>query len=67
LKLKIIFPDLGHFPLVYRRTIPVLAPAVLAALTPADIEISFTDERLQPVDVDEACDLVAISSGRESL
>lgn len=61
MKLKIIFPDLGHFPLVYRRTIPVLAPAVLAALTPPDIEISFTDERLNPVDLDEDCDLVAIS------
>jgi radical SAM superfamily enzyme YgiQ (UPF0313 family) len=61
LKLKIIFPDLGHFPLVYRRTIPVLAPAVLAALTPPDIEISFTDERLVPVDLDEDCDLVALS------
>ncbi|MBI5583311.1 MAG: cobalamin B12-binding domain-containing protein [Deltaproteobacteria bacterium] len=61
MKLKIIFPDLGHFPLVYRRTLPVLAPAVLAALTPPDIEISFTDERLGPVTVEEDCDLVAIS------
>jgi radical SAM superfamily enzyme YgiQ (UPF0313 family) len=61
LKLKIIYPDLGHFPLVYRRTLPVLAPAVLAALTPPDIEISFTDERLHPVQTDEPCDLVAIS------
>ena len=61
MKLKLIFPDLGHFPLVYRRTLPVLAPAVLAALTPSEVEISFTDERLNSVDPDEDCDLAAIS------
>ena len=61
MKLKFIFPDLGHFPLVYRRYIPVLGPAILAALTPPEVEISFSDERLSAVDIEEACDLVAIS------
>ena len=61
MKIKLIFPDLGPFPLVYRRTIPVLAPAVLAALTPPDFEIDFTDERLNLVEPEEECDLVAIS------
>ncbi len=61
MKLKLIFPDLGHFPLVYRRYIPVLGPAILAGLTPPDVEVSFTDERLTTVDIQEDCDLVAIS------
>jgi radical SAM superfamily enzyme YgiQ (UPF0313 family) len=60
-KLKLIFPDLGHFPLVYRRYIPVLGPAILAGLTPPEVEVSFTDERLNNVDIQEDCDLAAIS------
>ncbi|NIS11438.1 MAG: radical SAM protein, partial [Thermoplasmata archaeon] len=46
---------------MYRRYIPVMSPAILAALTPPDFEISFSDERVRPVDVDEPCDIVAIS------
>ena len=61
MKLKLIFPDLGHFPLVYRRYIPVLGPAILAGLTPPEVEVSFTDERLSTVDIQEDCDLAAIS------
>ena len=61
MKLKLIFPDLGHFPLIYRRYIPVLGPAILAGLTPPEVEISFTDERVGTVDIQEDCDLVAIS------
>jgi len=60
-KLKLIYPDLGNFPLVYRRYIPTLGPAILAAITPSDIDISFTDERVEEVDTGEDCDLVAIS------
>jgi radical SAM superfamily enzyme YgiQ (UPF0313 family) len=61
LRLKLIFPDLGHFPLLYRRYIPVMSPAIIAGLTPPDVEVSFTDERVRPVDTEEDCDLVAIS------
>lgn len=63
MKIKLIYPEWGHFPLVYRRYIPTMAPAILAALTPNDIEISFTDERIEKFDVEKDCDfdLVAIS------
>lgn len=61
MKIKFIYPEWGHFPLIYRRYIPVMGPAILFALTPSDIEISFTDERLEVVDTSEDCDLVAIS------
>ena len=61
MKLHLIYPDWGHFPLVYRRYIQVMGPAIVAALTPPEIEIVFSDERIQPVDFDMDCDLVAIS------
>lgn len=38
-----------------------LAPAVLAALTPRDVEVRFYDDRLEPIPFDEPTDLVALS------
>jgi radical SAM superfamily enzyme YgiQ (UPF0313 family) len=38
-----------------------LAPAVLAGLTPADVQVRFYDDRLEPIPYDEPTDLVAIS------
>ena len=38
-----------------------LAPAVLAGLTPADVQIRFYDDRLEQIPYDEPTDLVAIS------
>ncbi len=63
MKIKLIYPEWGHFPLVYRRYIPVMSPAILASLTPPDIEISFTDERIEKFDVNQPFDfdLAAIS------
>ncbi len=61
MKLHLIYPDWGHFPLVYRRYIQVMGPAIVAALTPPDVDVVFTDERLSAVDLGMDCDLVAIS------
>ncbi len=38
-----------------------LAPAVLAGLTPGDVQVRFYDDRLEPIPYDEPTDLVAIS------
>lgn len=38
-----------------------LAPAVLAGLTPADVDVRFYDDRLEVIPYDEPTDLVAIS------
>jgi hypothetical protein len=38
-----------------------LAPAVLAGLTPPDVEIAFHDDRMEGIPYDEPTDLVAIS------
>lgn len=40
---------------------PQMALAVLASLTPADIEVSIIDELVQPIDFDEKVDLVGIT------
>ena len=61
MKLKLIFPEWGHFPLIYRRYIPVLGMATIAALTPDDWEISFVDERIEPLKIEDDADLVGIS------
>jgi hypothetical protein len=61
MRIHLIYPDWGHFPLIYRRYIPVMGPAIVAALTPPDIEVVFTDERLSVVDFEMECDMVAIS------
>lgn len=39
----------------------MMGPAIVAALTPPEIEIVFTDERLNNIDFDMQCDLVATS------
>ena len=38
-----------------------LAPAAIAGLTPADVDVRFYDDRLEAIPFDEATDLVAIS------
>jgi radical SAM superfamily enzyme YgiQ (UPF0313 family) len=38
-----------------------MSPAILAALTPPDVEVTFSDERIRPVDTDGDYDIVAIS------
>lgn len=41
---------------------PPLGLLVVAALTPPEIEVSFTDENLGPVDLDQPADLVGITA-----
>jgi radical SAM superfamily enzyme YgiQ (UPF0313 family) len=38
-----------------------LAPAVLAGLTPSDVEVKFYDDRMEPIPYNEPTDLVAMS------
>lgn len=61
MRLKLIFPEWGHFPLIYRRYIPVLGLATIAALTPDDWVVSFVDERIEPLLIKDDADLVGIS------
>ena len=64
MKVTIIQPCMGRRSgEAYIRTwqMEPLAPAVLAALTPDDVQISFHDDRMEPIPFDEPTDLVAIT------
>lgn len=64
MRLTIIQPCMGRRSKeAYIRTwqMEPLAPAVLAALTPPDIAISFFDDRMEAIPFDEPTDLVAIT------
>ncbi len=62
MKIKFIYPEWGNFPLYYRRFIHTLGPITVAALTPPDIDVSLTDERMETIDFDDPTDLVSISA-----
>ena len=64
MKLTIIQPCMGRRKgESYIRTwqMEPLAPAILAALTPDDVQISFYDDRMEAIPYDEPTDLVAIT------
>ncbi|MEW6067827.1 MAG: cobalamin-dependent protein [Nitrospirota bacterium] len=61
MKLKLIYPEWGQFPLLYRRYIPVMGPASLAALTPSEWEVEFIDERVEQLVIKKDADMVGIS------
>ncbi|AMV72130.1 radical SAM protein [Desulfuromonas carbonis] len=61
MKLKLIYPS---WPKLDRQTefhLPPHGPVVFAAALPADVEVEFTDENLEPIDFSSAADLVGIS------
>ncbi len=62
MKLRFIYPK---WPKLRHQTefhLPPHAPVCVAADIPRDVEISFCDEHVQPLDFDEPADLVAISA-----
>lgn len=62
MKIKIIYP---RWPKLTRQTefhLPPHGPVCFAAAISDDVEISFYDENVQPVNLDEEADLVAISA-----
>jgi len=67
MKIELISPSLRD-----RRNIgkvfylPQMALALLASLTPPDIDISITDELVQPIDFDKEADLVGITVNTET-
>jgi radical SAM superfamily enzyme YgiQ (UPF0313 family) len=61
MKLKLIYPK---WPKLQRQTefhLPPHGPVVFAASLPPDVQVDFVDENLEPVDFEDAADLVAIS------
>ena len=64
-RLTIVHPGVGRYAGMkgYLRTwmMEPIPPALIAALTPRDVETRFYDDRLEPIPFDEPTDLVAIS------
>jgi radical SAM superfamily enzyme YgiQ (UPF0313 family) len=61
MKLKLIYPKWEKLRGQTTFNLPPHGPVVFAATLPDYVDISFTDENVEPVQFDEACDLVAIS------
>ncbi len=62
MKMELIYP---RWPKLDRQTefhLPPHGPVVFAAALPDDVDLTFTDDNLQPIDFDTDCDLVAIST-----
>ncbi|MDT8391707.1 MAG: cobalamin-dependent protein [Lentisphaeria bacterium] len=61
MKAKLIYPvwrKLNHQPEFF---LPPHGPVVFAAALPADVDVSFTDENVEPIDFTESCDVVFMS------
>jgi len=62
MKIKLISPSLqGPRNLGGNFHFPQMALAVLASLTPDDIEVSIIDEFVQPIEFDDEADLIGIT------
>ncbi len=62
MKMKLVYP---RWPKLDRQTefhLPPHGPAVFAATVPAEVDLVFTDENLEPIDFDDSVDLVGIST-----
>ena len=61
MKLNLIYPRWDKLPGQTTFNLPPHGPVVFAAALPAEVEVTFIDENVQPLDFDAQCDLVAIS------
>src|SRR6056297_695142 len=62
MKMELSYP---RWPKLDRQTefhLPPHGPVVFAAALPDDVDLTFTDDNLQPINFDADCDLVAIST-----
>jgi radical SAM superfamily enzyme YgiQ (UPF0313 family) len=64
MRLTLIYPSVGrkeHRPYVRAWQMQPLSMALLASITPADVEVRFHDDRMEEIPFDEPTDLVAMS------
>jgi len=61
MKLKLIYPKWKKLPGQTTFNLPPHGPVVFAATLPEYVDVSFTDENVEDLDMDEECDVVAIS------
>jgi radical SAM superfamily enzyme YgiQ (UPF0313 family) len=64
MKVTLVHPCIGRRvgqPYIRTWQMEPLPPAVMAGLTPRDVEVAFYDDRMEMIDYDEPTDLVALS------
>ncbi|MDR0845366.1 MAG: radical SAM protein [Tannerella sp.] len=61
MKIKLIYPKWEKLKGQTTFNLPPHGPVVFAASLPDYVDVSFTDENVEPINFDEPCDLVAIS------
>jgi radical SAM superfamily enzyme YgiQ (UPF0313 family) len=61
MKFLLIYPKWEKLDRQTRFTLPPHGPVVMAAALPADVEVTFVDENVEPVDLNATADLVGIS------
>ncbi|NLH23518.1 MAG: radical SAM protein [Bacteroidales bacterium] len=61
MKMKLIYPRWEKLPGQTTFNLPPHGPVVFAAALPERVDVSFTDENVESIDFEEACDLVGIS------
>ena len=61
IKLKLIYPKWNKLPGQTTFNLPPHGPVVFAATLPEYVDVSFTDENVEELNMDEECDVVAIS------
>jgi radical SAM superfamily enzyme YgiQ (UPF0313 family) len=61
MKLKLIYPKWEKLERQTRFTLPPHGPVVFAATIPADVEVEFIDENVQPLHIENDADFVGIS------
>ncbi len=61
MKLKLIYPKWKKLPGQTTFNLPPHGPVVFAATLPDYVEVSFTDENVEELDMEEECDIVGIS------
>ncbi len=61
MKLLLIYPKWEKLDRQTRFTLPPHGPVVMAAALPADVEVQFIDENVEPIDFEAAVDVVGVS------
>ena len=61
MKFKLIYPKWKKLPGQTTFNLPPHGPVVFAATLPDDVQVTFTDENVEDINFDEACDFVGIS------
>lgn len=61
IKMKLIYPKWKKLPGQTTFNLPPHGPVAFAGTLPEYVDVSFTDENVEPIDFNEECDIVALS------